>query len=68
MYRTVIISVPSIVGLVSLVLLFGAVAGYIIVAKRIVAQARGVKPSTVISNESLNANQDTSELLSTSVA
>lgn len=42
MYRAVIISVPSTVGLVFLVLLFGAVAGYVIVAKKKSTQARNL--------------------------
>ena len=64
MYQAVIISVPSTVGLVSLVLLFGAVAGYVIIAKKIITQARSLKESNLTSNESLDANLDTSELLS----
>lgn len=39
-HRTVIIAVPSAVGAVGLVLLFGAAYGYIIVLKRIVSQAK----------------------------
>ena len=64
MYRAVIISVPSTVGLVFLILLFGAVAGYVIVAKKIITQARNLKQSNLTSNESLDANLDTRELLS----
>ena len=64
MYRAVIISVPSTVGLVFLILLFGAVAGYVIVAKKIIIQARSLKQSNLTSNESLDANLDTRELLS----
>ena len=41
MYRTAIIAVPSAVGAIGLVVLIGAVYGYIIVVKRIVSQARG---------------------------
>ena len=64
MYRTVIISVPSTIGLVSLVLLFGAAAGYVIVAKKIIIQARSLKESNLISNEYLDNNLDTNKLLS----
>ena len=66
MYRAVIISVPSTVGLVSLILLFGAAAGYIIVVKKIITQARSLKQSNSTRNESLDANldHDTRELLS----
>ena len=64
MYRAVIISVPSTVGLVFLILLFGAVAGYVIVAKKIITQARSLKQSNLTSNEPLDANLDTRELLS----
>ena len=59
-----IISVPSTVGLVSLVLLFGAAAGYIIVAKKMITQARSVKQSNLNNKDSLDANLDTSKLLS----
>ena len=58
MYQAVIISVPSIIGLVSLVLLFGATAGYVIVLKKIMAQARSLKQSNLIGNESLDPNLD----------
>ena len=64
MYRAVIISVPSTVGLVSLILLFGAAAGYIIVVKKIITQAKSVKQSNMNNNESLAANLDTRVLLS----
>ena len=64
MYRAVIISVPSTVGLVSLILLFGAAAGYIIVVKKIITQAKSVKQSNKNNNESLAANLDTRVLLS----
>ena len=64
MYRAVIISVPSTVGLVSLILLFGAAAGYIIVVKKITTQAKSVKQSNMNNNESLTANLDTRVLLS----
>ena len=63
-YWAVIISVPSTVGLVSLVLLFGAAAGYIIVAKKMITQARSVKQSNLNNKDSLDANLDTSKLLS----
>jgi hypothetical protein len=63
MYRAVIISVPSTVGLLSLILLFGAAAGYVIVAKRIITQARSLKQSNLIRNEPLDTNLDTNKLL-----
>ena len=61
MYRTVIISVPSTIGLVFLVLLFGAAAGYVIVTKKIITQARSLKQS---SNDSLDYNLDTNKVAS----
>ena len=64
MYRALIISVPSTVGLVLLILLLGAVAGYVIVAKKTITQARSLKQSNLTSNESLDANLDTREPLS----
>ena len=64
MYRALIISVPSTIGLVSLVLLFGAAAGYAIVARKIITQARSLKQSNLISNEYLDNNLDTNKLLS----
>lgn len=66
MYRTVIISVPSTVGLIFLVLLFGAAAGYVVVAKKLMTQAKHQKQSTFNSTESPSPdlNKDTNKLLS----
>ena len=61
-----IISIPTTIGVVSLVLLFGAAAGYTIVTKKIFAQAKHPRKSTdtVNGNESLFPNPDTNTLLS----
>ncbi len=59
MYRAVIISIPIIIGLLSLVLFLGAAIGYVNVAKRIIIQAKSLKQSKSISNESLVDTENT---------
>ena len=63
MYRTVIISVPSTVGLVSLVILFGAAAGYVIIMKKIKAKARDQVETLNLTSVSPDKNLDTNKLL-----
>lgn len=64
MYRAVIIYVPSTIGLISLILLFGAAAGYAMILKKIITQAKSLKQSRLINNETLDPNPDTEKLIS----
>lgn len=63
MYRTAVISVLSSVGLVFLFLLFGAAAGYAIVAKKMITQARNVNTSNLKSSDSAD-HRDINKLVS----
>ena len=65
MYQDVIIAIPTATGLVFLVLLFGAAAGYVIVTKKIIAQDKRLKKSPLNGYEyPIRPNMDTNSLLS----
>jgi hypothetical protein len=70
MYRTLIISVTSTIGLVFLVLAFGAAAGYAtcIVTKKIIMHDRNLKQSNLVSKDFADPNQDTNNFSAVYIA